>query len=152
MKKVMKSDIEEFLNCKKIAVAGVSRSGKKFGNSVFKELKSMGYEVYPVNPNTDEIEGVKSYPGLLTLKGMIDGAVLVVPPRQTEQLVRDAVNAGVKHVWMQQGSESEDAINYCKENNIKPVYGECILMYAEPTAFFHKMHRGINKLIGKAPG
>ncbi len=148
---VKRSEVDEFLNCKRLAVAGVSRSGKKFGNSVFKELRSKGYAVYPVNPNAGEIDGVKTYPGLTSLKGMVDGAVFVVPPDQTELLVRDAASAGVKYIWMQQGSESDEAINFCRENGIKTVHGECILMYAEPTAFFHKLHRGINKLIGKAP-
>lgn len=145
-----KTDVKEFLSCKKIAVVGVSRSGKKFGNSVFKELKSKGYEVYPVNPNADEIEGTKSYPDINALKGMIDGAVFVVPPAQTEKLVRDAASAGISRIWMQQGSESKDAIKFCNENGINAVYGECILMYAEPAAFFHRLHRGINKLTGKS--
>ena len=145
-----KTDVKEFLSCKKIAVVGVSRSGKTFGNSVFKELKSKGYEVYPVNPNADEIEGTKSYPDINALKGMIDGAVFVVPPAQTEKLVRDAASAGISRIWMQQGSESKDAIKFCNENEINAVYGECILMYAEPAAFFHRLHRGINKLTGKS--
>ena len=145
-----KTDVKEFLSCKKIAVVGVSRSGKKFGNSVFKELKSKGYEVYPVNPNADEIEGTKSYPDINALKGMIDGAVFVVPPAQTEKLVRDAASAGISRIWLQQGSESKDAIKFCNENGINAVYSECILMYAEPAAFFHRLHRGINKLTGKS--
>ena len=145
-----KTDVKEFLSCKKIAVVGVSRSGKKFGNSVFKELKSKGYEVYPVNPNADEIEGTKSYPDINALKGMIDGAVFVVPPAQTEKLVRDAASAGISRIWLQQGSESKDAIKFCNENGINAVYGECILMYAEPAAFFHRLHRGINKITGKS--
>jgi len=52
---------------------------------------------------------------------------------------------------MQQGSESDEAINYCNENEIDCVSNECILMFAEPAGFIHRLHRWIWGIAGKLP-
>jgi hypothetical protein len=52
---------------------------------------------------------------------------------------------------MQQGAESKEAIRFCEDNNIAVVHGECILMFAEPLAFGHRLHRWIWKLLGRLP-
>ena len=57
-----KQTIQEFLAQPALAVVGVSRSGKKFGNTAFRELKAKGYRVYPVHPEAQTIEGESCYP------------------------------------------------------------------------------------------
>jgi len=57
-----KAAIDDFLSQGRIAVVGASRSPRKFGNKVFRELQSRGYAVYPVNPRAEEVEGQKCYP------------------------------------------------------------------------------------------
>ncbi len=143
--------IEDFLSEKNIAVVGVSRNDKKFGYTIFKELKTKGYNVYPVNPNASNIDGEKCYPSLLALQGKVEAAILVIPPFVARETVKDAHSAGIKKIWMQQGSESEEAINYCEEIGIDVIHNECVLMFAEPAAFFHRAHRWINGLVGKLP-
>jgi len=146
-----KKIVERFTAGKKIAVVGVSRNGKKFGNAAYKELKLKGYEVFPVNPNMDDLNGDKCYPDLKSLPETVDGVLCVVPPAQTEKIVQDAHQAGINLVWMQQGSESKTAIQYCEENSIDAVHGECIFMFAEPVGSIHKFHRWIWKVFGKLP-
>jgi predicted CoA-binding protein len=146
-----KKFVENFLSEKSIAVVGASRNKKKFGYTVFKELKSKGYNVFPVNPNTEHIENEKCYPDLISIPGEINAALLVTPPSATMQVVKDAFNKGIKKIWMQQGSESEEAIRFCEENSIEVAYKECILMFAEPTAFFHRAHRWVKGLTGQLP-
>lgn len=148
---VTKENITGFLSQKNIAVVGVSRSGKKFGNSVYKELKAKGYKTFAVNPNATEINGESCYSQILSIKEKVDAAVVVVPKNESEKVVRNAVTAGVRNIWLQQGSETDEAINYCIQNNVNVVYNECILMFAEPTAFFHKAHRWVNGALGKLP-
>lgn len=148
---ITQKKVNDFLAQKTIAVVGVSRSGKKFGNSVLKELKSKGYRMLAVNPNAAEINGEVCYPSISAIKEKVDAAVVVVPPKESENVVRNAAASGVKNIWLQQGSESEEAINYCAQNGINVIYGECILMFAEPTAFFHKAHRWVNGIMGKLP-
>jgi len=144
------SSVEQFLSEKTFALAGASRSGKKFGNTVVKELTKKGYELLLVHPEASEIEGLKCYSGLSELPDGVGGLVLIVPPEQTERITPEAAAAGIRRIWMQQGSESPRAVEFCRENGIDVIHGECILMYAQPTGF-HKFHRWIWSLFGKLP-
>ena len=81
----------------------------------------------------------------------VDGVVFVVPPAETEKVVRQAAEVVVPRVWMQQGSESADAFRFWEENGISVVAGECILMFAEPAEFYHRVHRWVWGVLGKLP-
>ena len=142
--------VEGFLALDTVAIAGVSRNGKGFGNAVLKDLTGKGYEVLPVHPEAQEVGGVPCSPSLAALPKPVAGLVLVVPPAQTEQLVREARDAGISRIWMQQGAESTEAIRFCEENGIDVVHGECIMMFAQPTGI-HRFHRWINGVFGKLP-
>jgi predicted CoA-binding protein len=144
------ASVEGFLKQTTLALAGLSRGGKKFGNAVLKDLTAKGYEVLPVHPKATEIGGVRCYPSLAELPENVGGLVLVVPPAQTEALVREAHTAGIDRVWMQQGAESARAIRYCEEYGIDVVHGECIMMHAKPTGI-HKFHRRLWGLLGRLP-
>jgi hypothetical protein len=121
--------IKAFLDKKNIfAVVGASRDPQKYGYQVYKDLKNAGYEVYPVNPNADEILGDKCYPSLENLPKKPHAVDVVVPPKVTEQLVETCKKLGITKVWMQPCSESETAIKLCKENGIDAVYGVCVMI------------------------
>lgn len=146
-----KKIVEEFLAQKKFAVVGVSRKKTKFGNAIYKELKQKGYDVFPINPHINNFEGDTCYPDLLSLPEKVDAVIINVPPVQTEKVVREAKQAGINKVWLQQGSQSDAAIKFCEENEIDCVSNECILMFAQPSAFIHRAHRWIWGVLGKLP-
>jgi len=143
--------VDAFLAERTLGLAGASRSGRKFGNTILRELCSKGYEVIPVHPEAEAVDGVPCVPSLARLPATVGGLVLVVPPAQTERLVVEAVAAGIPRVWMQQGAESPEALRLCRDAGLEAVAGECILMFAEPTGFFHRLHRGLWRLLGKLP-
>lgn len=145
-----KAAIEAFLAQDTLALAGVSRSGRGFGNAVLKDLSGKGYEMLPIHPEAAELSGVRAYPSLGELPKQPGGLVLVVPPEQTEKLVREAHDAGIQRVWMQQGAESEAAIRFCGENAMDVVHGECIMMFAEPKGL-HRAHRWLWGVLGRLP-
>jgi len=146
-----KKIVEEFLAQKKIAVVGVSRKKTKFGNAIYKELKQKGYQVIPINPNITDYEGETCYPDLLSLSEKVDAVVICVPPVQTEKVVKEAARAGINKIWLQQGTQSDEAIKFCEENGIDCISNECVLMFAQPSAFIHRAHGWINKITGKLP-
>lgn len=146
-----KTSVETFIAQKTLALAGASRSGKKFGNSVLKELTDRGYTVYPVHPEAEEIDGQRCYASLKDLPEAVGGAVLVTKPTQTELLVRQAKEAGIPRVWMQKGAHSDDAVTFCRENGIDAVHDECILMFSDPVNGVHAFHRWLWKVFGKLP-
>ena len=121
--------IEEFLEKRNVfVVVGVSRNHRKYGHQVYKDLRNAGYNVYPVNPNADEILGDKCYPSLESLPKSPQVVDLVVPPKATNQIVKVCKKLGIEKVWMQPGSESKTAINFCRENNIEVVHGVCVMV------------------------
>lgn len=144
------ASVDQFLEQKSLAIAGVSRSGKGFGNAVLKDLTAKGYEILPVHPEAAEVGGVRAYPSLAELPPEVGGLILVVPPKQTEVLVQKANELGIRRVWMQQGAESEAAIQFCAKNGIDAVHGECIMMFAQPSGI-HRFHRWLNGVFGKLP-
>ncbi|MFI5253293.1 MAG: CoA-binding protein [Bacteroidota bacterium] len=145
------SSIQNFLIQKTIAVVGVSRNNKKFGNIVYQALKEKGFTTYAVNPHLETFEGEPCYRDLKSLPEKVDAAVIVVRPSQSEAAARDAVSAGIRQIWFQQGSGSEEAIRFCRVNGVKVISGECILMFAEPVNSIHSVHRWIWRLLGKIP-
>jgi predicted CoA-binding protein len=148
---ITKSSVDDFLSHRPWAVVGASRDPKKFGTAAYRELKAKGYPLFPVNPKADSIEGDQCYANLAGLPQAVEGVLIITPPAQTEQVVREAAAAGIRRVWMQQGAQSDAAIRFCQANGISEVHGECILMHAPGTASFHKMHRWVWGVLGKLP-
>ncbi len=145
----MNQAIQEFIEGKRIAVMGVSRSGKKFGNAAYTELKQRGYQVFIVHPEAKDISGEPCYPNLSALQGQVDGVLICLPPKQAEQALREAAGVGMKHIWLQQGAQSPAVLAAARELGVAPIIGKCILMYAQPVQSFHRLHRGFTRLIGQ---
>jgi uncharacterized protein len=143
--------VTEFLSQPELAIVGVSRSGKKFGNMALRELRTKGYRVFPVHPSAEEVDGARCYRSLTDIPRSVGGLLIVVPPAETEAVVREAAAAGIGRVWMQQGAESAEAIRFCEEHGMRVVAGECVLMFAEPAAWFHRAHRWVWGALGKLP-
>jgi predicted CoA-binding protein len=143
--------VDRFLSLKKVALAGASRSERKFGTAVLKDLKAKGYDLRLLHPEATALHGIACFRTPANLPADTEGLILAVPPAQTERLVRQAAERGIKHVWMQQGAESQEAIEFCRENGIEEIHGECILMFVEPLAWFHRMHRWLWRVLGKLP-
>jgi predicted CoA-binding protein len=146
-----KAAVADFVSQRKLAVVGVSRKKMKFGNLAFRELKRKGYKLFPVHPHAEQLEGERCYASLAALPEPVEGVLVIVPPAQAEQVVRAAAAAGIRRVWLQQGAGSPAAIRFCEDNGISVVHGECILMFAEPAAWYHRAHRWVWGLLGKLP-
>jgi predicted CoA-binding protein len=143
--------VDEFLKQGKFAIVGVSRNHKKFGYLVYTDLKKKGYNVFPVNPNTETIDDDKCFQSVSALPDDVKQLFVVTPKNETEQIIREAVQRGITLVWIQQFSESEEAVKLAESHNLKLIRNECILMFAEPVGTFHRLHRFVNKIIGRYP-
>ena len=142
--------IEGFLAEPAIAVVGVSRSGKKFGNAACRTLRDRGYRVYLVHRDAETIDGMKCYPRLSELPERVESVLVVVPPAKALDVIRDAAAAGIHHVWLQQGAESPEAVELAATLPVDLVTGECVLMFAQPTGI-HKLHRAWRRFFGTLP-
>jgi predicted CoA-binding protein len=137
--------VAEFLRAKRIAVAGVSRSGTQAANAIFRKLRDSGYEALPVNPAAQQLEGVRAFPDLLSIPGSVDGLVIATHPKVSIDLVRQCVDRGIRRVWFHrsfgQGSVSEGAVRACQAQGIRCIVGGCPLMYCEPVDVAHRCLR-----------
>jgi len=140
---------EEFVRFKSLAIVGVSRSGRKFGNIAQKELKTRGYQTFIVHPTATEIDGEPCFASLSSLRGKVDGVVISVPPDKAVGVIRESSEAGIRRVWLQRGAESSEAIKAANDLGIDVVAGKCVLMYAPPVRSLHSFHRFFMKLFGR---
>jgi uncharacterized protein len=138
----------EFIETKTLAIAGVSRDKKKFGNYVFRNLKEKGYEILPLNKNTSNINGTFCYTDVSALPDSITHLIVMTPKNQTMEVVEAAVKKGIKNIWVQQSSETKEVMDFANGKEQNFIFKKCIMMYAQPTGM-HKFHRFLNDLFGK---
>jgi uncharacterized protein len=146
-----KQDIDGFLKEKTIAIVGISRDPKSFSAMANKELKAKGWRTVPVNPKAEAIDGEKCHPDLASLSEKPAAVLVMTPPGETAKVVREAVAAGIRKIWIQQGAQSEEALRLCREGGVEAVAGKCIMMFAEPVGSFHAFHRWFARLFGQVP-
>lgn len=149
------ASVAAFLSGRRFAVAGVSRSRDATANLVFRKLRDSGYEVVPVNPGAQSLEGVPCYPDLGSVPGALDGVVIATHPAVAAEVVRQAVARNIRHVWFHRsvdaGSVSDDAVRECTAHGIAPIVGGCPLMYCEPVDVAHRCMRWCLALGGRVP-
>ncbi len=152
-----KEAAEKFLSKKRIAVAGVSREGGGVhgGNPVYVRLRDRGYDVFPVNPNAEKVEGDLAYPNLSTIPGGVEAVVIATHPSVAGEVMKECIVLGIKHVWMHRGvgggSVSHEAAEMGREAGLRVIEGGCPLMYGPTADVGHKVMKGVLSLVGRIP-
>lgn len=153
----LKEAAEEFLAQKRIAVTGVSRNSKSDhgSNVVYKRLRDRGYEVFPVNPNADTVEGDPCFQDLKSIPDGVDGVVIGTRPELAESTMQECAELGISRVWMHrsfgEGSVSDEATDYGRGQGITVIDGGCPCMFGPTADFGHKMMKGFISLTGGLP-
>ena len=147
--------VAQFLRGKRFAVAGVSRASGQAANAVYHRLKDCGYEVFPINPNASEVEGVTAYPDLAAIPVTVDGVVIATHPDISLDIVRQCSQHGVKRVWFHRsfggGSVSPQAVRECEARGLHCIVGGCPLMFCGQVDFAHKCMRWWLQRAGRVP-
>ncbi len=93
-------NLEAFICPDGVAVIGASRDPEKLGHGILSNILASGYKgnVYPVNPKTDEVLGLPSYPSVKDIPGKLDLAVIVIPERFVPDALRECGEKGLKAV------------------------------------------------------
>lgn len=80
-----------------IAVIGASTNPKKRGHVTLADLQRWGYdgELYPVNPNADEVRGLTAYDSILDVPDKVDLAFVAIPAAYVPGTIRECGEAGV---------------------------------------------------------
>jgi predicted CoA-binding protein len=143
-----------FLANERVAVTGVSRTpGTHGSNNVYRRLRECGYQVFAVNPNTNQVEGDRSYQDLKSIPGGVQAVVIGTRPEIAADTMRECAELGIKHVWMHRGpgagSVSDAATDYGRRHGITVIDGGCPLMFGPTADLGHKIMRLVG--VGKVP-
>ena len=152
----IKDAAAEFLSHKRVAVTGVSRTPSSHGsNVVYQRLKERGYDVYPVNPNAEKIDGDACYPDLHAIPGGVEWVVIGTRPERARATVEECEDLGIKDVWMHRsfggGSVSDEATRYGREHGMTVIDGGCPLMFEPVSDPGHKVIKAVCRLNHHAP-
>lgn len=139
--------IEAFLQNNAIAIIGASRNEKKFGSQLLKHLWTEGFEVIPVHHEADEIQGIHCFRSILELPDHVKAICLVTHKIDTDRFVDEAIAHGMKHIWVQQQSETEQTKTKAENKDVNIVLGRCLFMYSNPKGF-HKFHSRLSRIFG----
>jgi predicted CoA-binding protein len=147
--------INDFLKQKRLAVVGVSRNPSDFSRMLFREFLQEGYDVVPVNPQVEELEGRPCFSRVSDIAPPVEGALLMTPPELSEQVVRDCLVAGITSVWMfralGRGAIHPHAVALCHEKGIRLIEGYCPFMFFSHPGFVHRLHGFFMRLAGSYP-
>jgi acetate---CoA ligase (ADP-forming) len=107
----MKSEnsLELLFYPRSLAVIGASNTTGKLGYNVFKNLLSHNFQgkLYPINPGSDSIQGIKCYKDISDIEGDIDAAIIIVPAKNTPSAIKKCCQKGVKFVINEAAGFSE---------------------------------------------
>ncbi|OLC74042.1 MAG: hypothetical protein AUH72_22335 [Acidobacteria bacterium 13_1_40CM_4_65_8] len=106
---------------KVVAVIGASSDRRKFGNRALRAFRQQGYTVIPINPNEQEVEGLKTYASVLDVPGAIDMASFYVQPEIGERVIDEVARKGIAEVWLNPGAESDALIARAQTLQIQPI-------------------------------
>ena len=121
-------DVKQSMLEKKIwAVIGANNDPDKFGNIIYKRLKSEGYTVYPVNPMYDNVEGDKCYPDLTSLPEKPEVLDMVVSPKRGKAFIEEAARLGIKNIWLQPGTYDQELLKLIEEKQLVGLQA-CVLV------------------------
>lgn len=155
MSESIRSLIDEFLAKQRIAVIGVSRRPGHFSRRLFAEFRKRDYDVIPVNPGAEDIEGLRCYGRVQDIDPPVEGALLMVPPAELLRALVDCEMAGISRVWLYgingPGGVADEAVEFCARRSISAVPGYCPFMFFPRPSLVHRAHGAILKLMGAYP-
>jgi predicted CoA-binding protein len=111
---------------KTIAVVGASPKPWRDSGAIAEFLKNKGYKVFPVNPQYQEVLGMKCYPDLKSIPEKIDMVDIFRNPDDVEPVIEEAIAVGAKSVWMQLGVVNETAASTAEMAGLSVVMDRCI--------------------------
>ncbi len=121
------SMLKEILqSAKTIASVGLSSNPNKESYRIASYLKAQGYRVIPVNPTASEIMGETSYPDLQSVPEKIDVVQVFRKPEDVPPVVEDAIKAGARVIWMQEGIVHEQAAERARQAGLQVVMDTCM--------------------------
>jgi len=119
---------EEILSAyKTVAVVGLSSNPERASHRVASYLKKHGYRIIPVNPRETEVLGEKAYPDLCSVPESVEVVDIFREAKAVPRVVAQAMYAGAKAVWMQEGIVHQAAAARARRAGMAVVMDHCMM-------------------------
>ena len=121
-------EIKEMLEqTKTIAILGLSPKPQRDSYMVAKYLQAKGYRIIPVRPGQKEILGEKAYPDLTSIPEKLEIVDIFRRSEHVPAIVDEAIKAGAKVIWMQEGVVHHDAAIKASQSGLTVIMDRCML-------------------------
>lgn len=115
-----------------VAIIGASNDRSKYGNKATRAFLNQGWDVYPINPSLETIEGIPAFPRLDDVPvEHLDRVSFYVPPRVGLNVIEDVARKDVGEVWLNPGSESPELIERAEALGLNVIQACSILDIGE---------------------
>ncbi|MDB6015959.1 MAG: CoA-binding domain protein [Pedosphaera sp.] len=95
---------------KSVAIIGASNDRAKFGNKAVRAFQQQGYEVYPVNPREETVEGIPAFKSILDVPARPQMVSVYLPPPVLLKALPDIAAKGCDELWLNPGTESDEVL------------------------------------------
>src|SRR5262245_60245666 len=94
-----------------VAIVGASTKRSKFGNKAVRAYARQGYDVYPIHPCADTIEGHTAYRSVLDVPvAVLDRISIYLPPAVGLQVLDEIARKPAREIWLNPGAESPELL------------------------------------------
>jgi predicted CoA-binding protein len=115
-----------------IAIVGASANRSKFGNKAVRAYLRQGYQVYPINPRAEIIEGLPAYRSIADVPhDRLDRVSIYLPPAVGMQVIEEVARKPPGEVWLNPGAESPELIATARRLGLNVVVGCSIVAIGE---------------------
>lgn len=105
---------------------GLSDNPERTSYMVANAMKNAGYEIIPVNPNVDEVFGIKAASSLKDIEGHVDIVNVFRRPRYLPEIAKEFIEIDADVFWAQLGVVNEEAYEFLKEKGYTVIMDRCI--------------------------
>ncbi len=119
-----------------IAIVGASSDRSKFGNKAVRAYKKLGWDVFPLHPKEEQIEGLKVYRSLKELPQPLDRVTLYVSPKIGFSMLDEIAAAKPKELFVNPGAESPELLQEAKAKGINTIFACAITEAGESPAAY----------------
>ena len=104
-----------------VAIIGASNDHRKFGNKAVRAFLQQGYEVFPVNPREQTIEGLKVFKTISEVPVRPEKISVYLPPGVLLGVLPEIAAKGCDEFWLNPGTESEAVLAECERLGLNVV-------------------------------
>ena len=145
----MASQKEAFFQLRSFAVVG-NTDLKPFPKITYGNLRALGKKVFPVDlGGARYVEGDEAFESVRELPERVDGVVVELPRHKVMPVVEQVAECRIEHLWLHQGSDSDEVLQFCEQQGIQVRRGGCAVMYTQRGFTLHSIHKFFVKLAGK---